>query len=168
MFKNIKTFKESIQTNTKCSACKSTNNSKDNIVKDENKKVQKKGNKKEKIKNENVSTFSEFILNEDGGVAATTAGNTSGMGDVSVPPVSIDGSVYTYNGTGNPTETVGRGSGDIAATNVNYFSMGNKTYKRNKRNKKRINKEHFGVDQPKEKMYVTSYTDWSKREGSLL
>ncbi|NPV12906.1 MAG: hypothetical protein HPY57_14135 [Ignavibacteria bacterium] len=119
-----------------------------------------KPKEEEQPKNECIKSFSNFQLNEDGGVAFASDGNTSGMGNVSTPPVSTDGSINTYSGTGYPTETVGRGSGDIAAK-ASTFVKGQ--YK--KRKKRNIKKEHFGTEQPKEKMYVTSYTDWLTSDG---
>lgn len=116
----------------------------------------------EEPKNESVVSFSKFHLNEDGGVAMATLGNTAGMGNVTTPPVSTNGSINTYTGNGSPTETVGRGSGDIAATSKSFLK--NPAGKK----KRKASKEstHFGTNQPKESMYVTSYTDWLTPEAT--
>lgn len=63
-------------------------------------------------KNESVRSFSNFHLNEEGVV---TAGNTTGMGNVSAPPVSLNGMTHTYTGDGSPTSNP-TGSGDRVAT----------------------------------------------------
>jgi len=97
-----------------------------------------------------IINFKNFKLNEDGegggdggGTANATLGNISGMGAITAPPVSADGSINTYTGNGSPTETVGRGSGDLPAyDNGKYFG---------KRKGKR----------KKSKNTIISFKDWS-------
>ena len=105
--------------------------------------------------NESVYTFNNF--NE--GVATATLGNTSGMGDVSAPPVSTDGSNFTYDGDGSPSETVGRGSGDTTAKS-----------EKKKKKKKKATKEsrHFGTETDKKDMYVTSWSDWLSEDKKVI
>jgi len=100
-----------------------------------------------------VKKFNEFII-EDGGVAAATAGTTSGMGNVSAPTISGDGhfgASYNYSGDGNPTPTGTAGSGDIVA-------RASKISKKKSKRKNRL----YGTTTPKESMYVTHFNDWSE------
>jgi len=115
--------------------------------------------------NESVKSFKYFQLNEEGGVAAATLGNTGGMGSVTAPTIGGDGATgsnFNYSGDGNPTDTGTIGSGDLPA-----YDMGKKFdtepfKKKKKKKKKKTTKEsrHFGTDTPKEDMYITSWTDW--------
>ena len=103
--------------------------------------------KEETPKNESVKTFSDFHLNEDG-VATSTLGNTSGMGNVVSPTVSsvpgdVSGSIA--------------GSGDLPVTTGTYHPT---VLKKKKRKKQTKESRHFGTETPKEEMYITSYTDW--------
>ncbi len=91
--------------------------------------------KKEEKTNESVKSFLNF-LNEDGGVAAATAGNTSGMGNVTAPIVSaIPGDVAGSTA----------GSGDIPAYDKGKY-FGTKT---NRKKKKKSTKES-----------IESFSDW--------
>lgn len=88
-----------------------------------------------------IINFKNFKLNEDGeggdggGTANATLGNISGMGAITAPPVSSDGSINTYTGNGSPTETVGRGSGDLPAyDNGKYFGKRKKGKRKSKTN----------------------------------
>lgn len=110
--------------------------------------------KKRPPKCEVIIPFNKFVntkVNEDGGVAFATAGNTAGMGNVTAPTVSaipgdVSGSIA--------------GSGDLPAK-AGVFTktpVGKK--------KRKITKEHMGTEQPKENMYVTSYTDWLTADGT--
>jgi hypothetical protein len=109
-----------------------------------------------------IKKFDEF-LNEEG-TAFATMGNTGGMGAVSAPPVSSDGSINTYTGDGSPTETTGRGSGDLPAYDMGKH-FGTKPFKKKKKKKKKKpTKESrlVSTESQKEDMYVTSWTDWLK------
>ena len=100
------------------------------------------------MKNTKIISFNDFKLNEDGeggGTAGATLGNISGMGNVSAPPVSTNGSINNYTGDGSPTETVGRGSGDLPAYS--------KPFDKSKKKKKTSSTD-----------YVVTFKDWMKND----
>ena len=119
----------------------------------------------ETTQNESVKTFEQFHLNEDGGVAAATLGNTAGMGDVASPGVgNIDasgkvGAMNVYSGDGSPTPTGTKGSGDVVAK----AAKNPKASKATKANKKARLK---GTTTGKDIMYVTKFEDWQKPDGT--
>lgn len=102
-----------------------------------------------------IKKFNDFMLNEDGdggGVANATLGNTGGMGDVVSPTVSAI-----------PGDVAGSipGSGDIAAHPIKPAFK----YPANKKKKKSTkDSRHFGTDESKENMYITSFTDWNNKK----
>lgn len=113
--------------------------------------------------NESVLSFNDFHLNEDGGVATATLGNTGGMGAVVVPTIGGDGATgsnFNYNGDGNPTDTGTKGSGDLPAYDTGKKFDTNPFKKKKKKKKTTKESRHFGTETPKEDMYVTSWSDW--------
>jgi hypothetical protein len=101
-----------------------------------------------------IKKFQQF-LNEDGGTAMATAGNTGGMGAVTAPQASS-----------TPGDVAGStaGSGDLPAYDMGTHFGPAKTNKKKKKSKsKKSKKESKGLGaslNDKATMYVTRFSDW--------
>lgn len=100
-----------------------------------------------------IKTYNDFIL-EDG--CACTMGNSNGMGAVVAPQASsIPGDVAGST----------PGSGDIPAYDRGkYFGSRPQPVNKRRKKKSRPTKEGrmIGTEQPKETMYITTFSDWLK------
>lgn len=99
----------------------------------------------------NIKKYDNFILEDS---CACTMGNSNGMGSVVAPQ---PGSVPGEQGT--------TGSGDIPAYDRGkYFGSRPQPVNKKRKKKSRPTREGrmIGTDQPKETMYITTFSDWLK------
>jgi hypothetical protein len=132
------------------------------VKKDKDKSIEDKDEStedKNDIVKESIILFNDFLIEGDGGGSAyATAGNTTGMGEITAPqPSSTPGDVAG--------STIG--SGDLPAYDLGS-SFGPAMFNGNKKKKrkystKKVSKynRHQGTNQPKETMYITSFEDWT-------
>ena len=132
----------------------------DNV--DDNDSDCKKNNKKNKVDcktSENILSFSDFKLLEDGdggGTAGATMGNTGGMGAVTAPqPSSIPGDVAGSKA----------GSGDLPSYNTSksHFGSSDEWFDKKKKKKKTTStkENRFNGTSDYSTMYISNFSDWN-------
>jgi hypothetical protein len=103
-----------------------------------------------------IKTYDNFLLED--GCACATAGSGDGMGAVVAPqPSSIPGDVAGST----------PGSGDLPAYDRGkYFGSRPQPINKKRKKKSRSTKEGrmIGTEQPKETMYITTFSDWLKSD----